>query len=577
MERLEAKKINGKTYYYYSKWGWVDGKCRRLWQKYLGTPTGILKAIEGGDSPSCADVFEWGLSTALWRECRAIAFQEEVDRVCPKRNQGLSVGDYLTIAAINRAICPNSKRSMWEWFSESTLLRAFPKASPTALSSQRFWDHMDKMQGPDASSVWSSLLKRVVEHEAIDLSAVQYDGTNFYTFIDTFNVRCDIAKRGKNKQGRSNLRQVSYALFCSADGHIPLYYDLYDGNRNDAKQFPLILKKFHTFLGNITPLNTKSEAVKTTLIFDKGNNSEDNIALVDTMSSQLDFVGSLKLDQVKALTMTPNDSDQFEVCQSPNLEGTKAFRATKKIYGKDRTLIVTFNQNLFHSQWLTLQNDIQKAVEKLSALQQKLEDRIHGVIKGGKAITTASVEKQCASFLRRQHLKSIIDYTITLEEGGLACLTYRIDSKSLHDIANTYLGKGIIITSQASWTNDKIIEAYRSQFIIEAVFKEMKDRTTGSWWPMHHWTDSKIRVHGLYCTVALLIRALIQRRVEKAGLKVSLKRILKALEGIREVVNLYPPKGRGKKVRQQTVLSKTSELQQQLIDILQLEEAKTSI
>ena len=37
-------------------------------------------------------------------------------------------------------------------------------------------------------------------------------------------------------------------LFCSEDGHIPLFYDIYDGNRNDAKQFPLMLEKFHRFL-----------------------------------------------------------------------------------------------------------------------------------------------------------------------------------------------------------------------------------------------------------------------------------------------------------------------------------------
>lgn len=114
MERLEAKKIRGNTYYYYSKWGWVDGRCRRIWQKYLGTLTSIANAMDGGAPPSCAEVFEWGLSTALWQECGLIKFKEVVDEVCPKRNQGLTVGDYLMIAAINRAMCPNSKRSLWD-------------------------------------------------------------------------------------------------------------------------------------------------------------------------------------------------------------------------------------------------------------------------------------------------------------------------------------------------------------------------------------------------------------------------------------------------------------------------------
>jgi transposase len=102
-----------------------------------------------------------------------------------------------------------------------------------------------------ATLIWKNIITQVVQRENIDLNSISYDGTNFYTFIDTFNTHCDIAKRGKNKQGRTNLRQISYALFCSADGQIPLYYEIYEGNRNDTKQFPLMLKNFHDFIKKI--------------------------------------------------------------------------------------------------------------------------------------------------------------------------------------------------------------------------------------------------------------------------------------------------------------------------------------
>jgi len=46
MERFESKKISGKTYYYYSKWGLVNGKYRHLWQKYFRKPEDIAKAID---------------------------------------------------------------------------------------------------------------------------------------------------------------------------------------------------------------------------------------------------------------------------------------------------------------------------------------------------------------------------------------------------------------------------------------------------------------------------------------------------------------------------------------------------
>jgi len=179
--------------------------------------------------------------------------------------------------------------------------------------------------------------------------------------------------------------------------------------------------------------------------------------------------------------------------------------------------------------------------------------------------------------LRRQHLKRIIIVTVDKGPDGIPRLNYTVDTDAVHELSNTYLGKNIIITSREDWDAEKIITAYRSQFIIEGVFKEMKDRNTGSWWPMYHWTDSKIRVHGLYCTIALLIRAVMFRRIKGARLHLSMKRVLSELDAIREVVNIYPRKRRQKTERRQAVLTKISEVQQQLMSILMLKKEENGI
>ena len=576
MERLEAKKIYGRTYYYYSKWAWVDGKCRRVWQKYLGKLEDIAKAVDGiGPVPLYAEVFQWGLPTALWKECCLAKVVEEVDRLCPKRDQGVSTGEYIAIAAVNRAICTISKRSMWEWFSQTILLRQLPHVSKLSLTSQRFWDHMDRINADTALSIWKKILKGVAKREKIDLSSLYYDGTNFYTFINTFNTRCEIAKRGKNKQGRHNLRQISYALFCCSDGHMPLFYDVYEGNRNDSKQFSLIVERFYSFLNELTgddcfALTDAQSKAEITLVFDKGNNSKDNFNMLDSL--KLNFVGSVKLNEHKDLAMVSNNDPIFVPCSEDKLEGTKSFRVKKNVYGRQRVLVVSYNQNLFNAQWLTLQKDISNAVEKLSLLQQKLEDRASGLIKRGKVPTLESVEKQCKNILNRQYMKSVIKVTVSTGSDTIPRLKYEIDSETVHEISDTYLGKNIIITSRKNWDDAKIIQTYRSQFIIEDVFKEMKDRKKGSWWPLHHWTDSKIKVHALYCTIALLLKALIFRRIRQAGLHISTNRIISELETIREVITIFPRKRRQKTEVKQAVLTKTSEIQKKVMSILELKE-----
>ena len=564
MERLEVKRIKGHDYYYYSKWSWENGKCRRVWQRYLGTAAAILELIKGeGHSKALyADVFQFGLPIALWKENQRANVIEIVDKHMKKRDHGLGAGTYVALAAINRAIDPVSKNAMWEWFSQASLIRLLPNLKKEDLSSQQFWNNMDKISPNDCIAIWKDIVTRAIDSEKIDLTSISYDGTNYYTFIDTFNVRCSIAKRGKNKQGRTNLRQINYALFCTADGHIPLFYDTYDGNRNDYTQFPVVLKKFHEFFSKLT--NSAHIKEKTTLVFDKGNCSKSNFGEID--ASEFYYVTSAKLDEHLEVTKISNNDSRFVPC-TEDLDRTKAFRVTKIVHGKARTVVVTYNENLFESQWATLQADIDKALEKLSNLSQKLEDRNNGLVTGGRAPSQTSIKKQCKEILSREYLEKIIAYKITENGNKPIKIEFDVDQKELQNISDTYLGKNILITNREGWSNDSIVRAYRSQYIIESVFKESKDRKYGTWWPQFHWTDSKIHVHALYCTIALLLRAMMKRRVENSGLKISTKLLLKELGGIREVVNVY----KGKKgTRHETVLSGMSEIQSRLTNILGL-------
>ena len=574
MQRLEAKTIHGRTYYYYSHWGWKNGKCRRLSQKYLGKAEDIAQAVQGvGPAPQYAEVLDWGLPLALWQEAARAQVAEHVDQLCPKRAQGLSTGDYLRVAAINRAYDPVSKQAMWDWLTRTCLLRWWPEASAGQLTSQRFWDHLDRIAPATAQAIWQQLLAQVLQREQIELSQICYDGTNFYTFIDTFNLKCQIAKRGKNKQGRCNLRQVSYALFCSTDGQLPLFYDVYEGNRNDAKEFPQVLARFQRWL--VQRAGSTWATTKPTLIFDKGNNSGDNFGLIDQL--ELPYVGSVKLDEHPDLKQVSNRDARWQAATEPGLAGTKSWRTQQVVYGKERTLVVTYNEHLFDSQWATVQNDLAQALSQLAAVRQNLQNRATGLIKGGTRPSVASVERKCDQILHRQHLRQLVQTTVTQNSAGVPQLDYQADATAQQELADTHLGKTLLITGHQEWTDAQVIRAYRSQFVIEEIFHEMKDRRIGTWWPLRHWTDSKIQVHGLYCTIAVLLRALLWRRAWQAGLRLSMADLLAKLGQIQQVINVYPAKRAGQSVTEQSVLTKRDETQEKLIEILGLQMPKSAI
>jgi len=574
MQRLEAKSIHGRTYYYLSQWGWKNGKCRRLSQQYLGKLEDIAPALQGaGPAPDYALVLDWGLPQALWREAHHARVLDHVDQLCPKRVQGLSTGDYIRLAAINRACQPVSKQAMWDWVSRTCLPRIWPEASPTQLTSQHFWDHMDRISPQSAQAIWQQLIAAVLQREQIQFSEVCYDGTNFYTFIDTFNLKCQVARRGKNKQGRSNLRQVSYALFCTTQGHLPLFYDVYEGNRNDAKEFPQVLERFQRWLKERA--GSTWTATKPTLIFDKGNNSADNFALIDTL--ELPYVGSVKLDEHLDLAEVSNQDARWQPATEPGLEGTKSWRTRQVVYGRERTLVLTYNQNLYDSQWATVHNDLAQALSQLACVQQNLQDRAIGLIKGGTPPTVESVERKCAQILHRQHLRQLVEITVTLNSAAVPQLAYQAGEAAQQKLRDTYLGKTLLITAHQQWSDAQVIRAYRSQFVIEEIFHEMKDRHIGAWWPLHHWTDNKIQVHGLYCTIAMLLRALIWRRARQAGLRLSMSELLAKLAQIRQVINVYPTKRAGQPHPEQVVLTQRDATQEKLIEILGLQSEKSAV
>jgi transposase len=167
---------------------------------------------------------------------------EFIDRHVSKRGGGPTVGTYLLVAAINRCVAPCSKASIADWFG-STTLRRLVDIETRQLTSQRFWDNMDRVSTEAIIAIERDLVAHMVREFDIDLQRVLFDATNFFTFIDTFNERSTLAQRGKSKEGRAALRIVGLALLVSADFPVPLMHRTYPGNQPDAPTFSSLIEE----------------------------------------------------------------------------------------------------------------------------------------------------------------------------------------------------------------------------------------------------------------------------------------------------------------------------------------------
>src|ERR1700749_2478541 len=114
--------------------------------------------------------------------------------------------------------------------------------------------------------------------------------TNFATFIDTANGRAPIARRGKAKQKRADLRLVGLGLVVTRDGGVPLLSHAYPGNKPDVTQFPLMIRALEARHSALAAA-AGQDGPEMTVVFDAGQNSEASFALL--AGTDLRYVGSV--------------------------------------------------------------------------------------------------------------------------------------------------------------------------------------------------------------------------------------------------------------------------------------------
>jgi transposase len=329
---------------------------------HLGTAEGLLRRLqEGGKKPIKAQILHFGALAALWNMAEELKVIETIDRWVGKRDQGLSCGQYMLLAAMNRAVAASSKASFYQWYRKTVLYRLIP-TSKSSLSSQRFWDHMSYLDETTISKIEDELTGRLVEHFKIDLRTLLFDATNFDTFIDTQNTSL-LPQRGHAKSKRGDLRIIGLALLVSIDFHVPLLSHLYPGNQNDAAMFSSVTE---SLVSRYRQFAEQCEHI--TIVIDGGNTSKDNIEEID--KSQYHFVTSLTITHHKDLLEVP--LSHFEAFSEPRLKGTTAYRTTKEVWGKTRTVVVTRSQRLLRGQLAGINAALKKKRNALLQLRRKL-------------------------------------------------------------------------------------------------------------------------------------------------------------------------------------------------------------
>jgi len=525
MAAIQPRMSRGKKYWSIVESRRVNGKPRTTILEYLGTADSLLDRLQG-NSEGTIKSYSHGDTSALLNVAEELDIIRIINRHIPRSKSGqkpvrdgLTVGASFLLAAIGRACHPTSKLGWYDWCKETSLQYSL-QTSLKNLDSQHFWDQMDLLPVDAIPKIEAEITEKLLSRYNIKLGKLFFDTTNFFTFIDSQNTRCDLPQRGRNKQKRLDLRQIGMALLVSEEDQFPLFHRVYKGNTADVTVFKEVISDMTKRILSLT-----NELADITLVFDKGNNSKNNFELLDN-ENDLHYVGGLVSSYFVDLIKEANKNFNPIKIQDELLP---AYRTTKEIWGKQRTCVVTISKQLRDGQIQGIKQHLQKKYKILEKLKQQLENS-----KRRKTLKEGELVERLKKIICGQFINLILKFDVFKLADGTVTFTYFIDQEAYDHLIDHILGRKILVTNRHGWTSEEIILTYRGQSKVEYAFRKVKNPRHLAIRPQYHWTDQKIEAHFLMCILGYLLTTVAYHKAQKqSDYKRNVGNFLEDLRSIR--------------------------------------------
>ncbi len=441
MSSIVGKRRGKHTYYYLVESARVGGKPRIVSQQYLGTADEVVAKLEGDQAglPDRTQHRAFGDIAAVWGLVEQLGIVAIIDEIVGDRRSdaAASFGTYLALAAVNRVVEPVSKLGFVDWWATTAADRFVrPRIPIEALDHRRFWEAMDAVSLEQLAAIERAITARIIDAFGLEMSGLVLDMTNFATFIDSANTRAAIARRGKAKQKRSDLRLVGLSLVVTTDGQIPVCATTYAGDRPDVTQFTGVLDEM---ISRWQALG--GEVGELTVTYDAGQNSHDNHAHVKT--SGVGFVTSLPPSQHPDLLAVPHD--EFTVVDDERFDGLSAYDTTITALGVTRRAIVTHSQSFHDAQARSFEQTLATARRKLKELQDRLA-------RGRTRKDEAGIQAEINQILAPRWLSRVIKVTLTGHDPASRRLSWHTDARARRALETEVFGKRILFPGSPTAT-----------------------------------------------------------------------------------------------------------------------------
>jgi transposase len=275
---------------------------------------------------------------------------------------------------------------------------------------------------------------------------------------------------------------------------------------------------------------------------DKGMNAEAMFSWIDS-HEKIHFITTYSpyfredLCNVSLTRFTTVDTEKNRRLIAENKEDDciVAYRTKAEYWGKERTVVVTFNPTTSRKKTYTLTSNLGKIRQELLEMREKVRNnaphwRDPDVIK-----------TRYIRLCHRLHVPSTL-YVLNFDQSTTnnLTMTFHKDHYRVNQKRNAF-GRNIIITDQQNWATHDIIQANIDRWQIEERFKISKDENLVGTRPVRHWTDSKINCHFFTCVVAITYMRRLELKLQKAGINRTATDVMDEMKHFHSILSIGHP------------------------------------
>jgi Transposase DDE domain len=426
----------------------------------------------------------------LWQEsgCAAVIERHARDR---KFDFDLERAVFVTV--LHRLLAPGSDRACEKWKTDYRIERA------DTLELQHFYRTMGWLGAPLIENEQDGIVpfsprcnKDVIEEELFWKRRDLFTSMDML-FFDTTSIYFEgegggsIGEYGHSKDHRPDLKQMVVGALLDGDGH-PVCCEMWPGNTTDVS----------TLIPVVGRMKKRFGVEQTCVVADRGMISKDTLAWLEDTGHPMPYILGARMRRQKEVGLEVlSRAGRYQVIhpERKNAKDPSPLKV-KEVMVDGRRYIVCHNED-----------QARKDAVDRDAILKSLEDQLH---RGDKSLV--------GNKGYRRYFKTT---------GS----TFEIDRKKAEEEAR-FDGKWVLRTN-TNLPTAEVAMKYKQLWMVESLFRTLKSILATR--PIYHKRDETIRGHVFCSFLALVLMKELMGRLEKKGLTLEWKDIIRDLDNLDEI------------------------------------------